>query len=165
MISFMPRPILFPLAAIALLAAPRAEAQGLRRGFVRAEIGLASLHASEAGSYAAVHLGRALDGAGTRRWDLGFKSSRADEGFFAITLGPEWRFAPAAAVTPVVGVGVGFLGESNEFMGATGYLTGALEIAPAEALGLRVGAEVAFHGKAAGPNVLFVAMEFRGKGI
>ena len=109
-----------------------------------------------------LRLGRRADAEGIARLELGASYSGADEGYVALDVGGELRPLAKGRFTPIVGVGVGVLGEPD----LTGEMlrgTLALEVEVSVRVAIRLGAQLGQHGGARGPNTIFIGIESRGR--
>jgi len=139
-------------------------AQQEPRGFLRLEIGQAEIHrASSKGAAIGLRLGRRVGARGIVRFELGAAYSRADAGYGVFEIGAEVRPFAKIGVTPVAGVGAGYLVEPA-FRGEMLRGTLALEVEVTQRAALRLGVHVAQHGSERGPHTLFVGIETRGRG-
>lgn len=147
--------------ALSLLATSAVAAQPEPRSFMRIEIGAAEIHASpKTGAMLAFLLGRRVDANGVLRLELGSSYYGSDAAHFALESGAELRPLAQYRVTPVIGLGAGFIVESNVrsemFRG-----TAALDVKATARTAFRVGAQFAYHVSEDGPHAFFVGIEKR----
>jgi hypothetical protein len=129
--------------------------------FIEAEFGRADIHDREAeGNWLAVRVGRRLDASGYARLGLGYTTSSADGGFGTLELGIELQPLPRTVVTPFLGLGAGFLGESD-FFGTMVRVTLGVDVRLQRHISIRGGIQRGSHGGEPGPNVIFGGVDFR----
>lgn len=138
--------------------APLAAQDATGPWYVRFELGSAEIHRAETdGVWVGGRLGRRLGERGTLRVDGGITWSDADEGFAALDLGLELRPLPRGRVTPVLGAGVGILGEP-EFTGEVLRAFVGLDVRLGPRLAVRAAVQRAQHGGEQGPDILYGAL-------
>ncbi len=154
-----------PVLLLSFLVTGAVAAQREPRSFLRLEIGRAEIHrASRTGAAVGLRVGRRVDARGITRLELGASYSGADEGYAVLEVGAEVRPLATGRVTPVVGVGAGFLVEPT-FRGEVLRGTAALEVEVSERIALRLGGQLGHHGGERGPHTVFFGIEWRGRAL
>ena len=122
-----------------------AEAQTPQRGLWRVEAGTAEFHVSR-GAMVAARVARTWRN-DLIRLDAGILAGNADDGFFAVDVGPELRLCPARCrVVPFLGVSMGVLREPRFGTGGISRAGGGVEIAVGARNLLRVSLYRGKHG-------------------
>lgn len=155
----------YVLAALCLVTATSAEAQGTRRWLIRVEGGVAEIH-----RFAPERRGIVLGVRAARVWsddlvrlDWGITGSRADQGFFSVDLGIELRLCRAQCrVVPYVTAAVGSLVEPIYDSSSTSRAGGGIDIRLDANQLLRVGICLGRHSRdARGPHSLTIGYSRR----
>jgi hypothetical protein len=128
--------------------------------FLRVEVGQSQIHRE---SLRGVEVGLRLGTGRLVRFEAGAAYATADSGYAVFDGGAELRPLAAWRVTPVLGVGAGFLVEPS-FRGVWLRGTVALEVELAVRTALRLGAHFGSHARDFGPNTWFAGIERRGRG-
>ena len=125
--------------------------------YMRLESGVAEIHVvSNKGAALGLRLGigRAV------RLEVGAAYATADSGYLTLDGGTEVRPFARGSVTPVLGVGAGYIVEPS-FRGAFLRARFALEVELSRRTALRGGLQVGDHVREPGPHMLFIGLETR----
>ncbi|MBW3554061.1 MAG: hypothetical protein KY466_11145 [Gemmatimonadetes bacterium] len=134
------------------------EAQGTPKWRLRLEGGQTEIHrGTAAGGILGAVFGRAI-GEGHVQIELGLAAGSADEGFLALTAGPELRLFPHGRITPIGTVQVGLLAEA-EYVGAGASVGAGLLVRPTPALAFRGAVTRGTHGGQRGPHAIVLGVE------
>lgn len=147
--------VAWAFAVVAWAAVGRASAADAPRAWVEAGSQWTCLH-DVARVGGTVRVARDLGRSGVLRAQVGLSASS----FAAADAGIEARLCPRCRVSPVLGVGVGFLAE-DEYAGSFARATAGIEAALSPRLLLRATVQSGSHGGEDGPSAAAIGLGWR----